>query len=179
MYYCEKCGKLVTSNFGSGRFCSRSCANARVHSEETKQKISKSVKNNIKYIEYEGKYITLHEYNKIINQQVKKQEFIQKRSKLANLIDLKNSPYSEFDTAYCNSGSVKDCYYFTKHDENNKIVKRCVVPIYRYNIECELGRKLSYNEVVHHIDGDHFNNNKDNLIVLTRSEHNKLHSLIS
>lgn len=44
MYYCEKCGKLVTTNFGSGRFCSRSCANARVHSEETKQKISKSVK---------------------------------------------------------------------------------------------------------------------------------------
>ena len=59
MYYCEKCGKLVTTNFGSGRFCSRSCANDRAHSEETKQKLSKSVKNNIKYIEYECKYITL------------------------------------------------------------------------------------------------------------------------
>lgn len=37
---CEKCGKVMTEKFGSGRFCSRYCANSRVHSEETKQKIS-------------------------------------------------------------------------------------------------------------------------------------------
>lgn len=42
---CEKCGKVMTKKFGSGRFCSRSCANSRIKSEQTKQKISKSVKN--------------------------------------------------------------------------------------------------------------------------------------
>jgi very-short-patch-repair endonuclease len=39
-HLCERCGKVMTEKFGSGRFCSRACANARDHSEETKQKIS-------------------------------------------------------------------------------------------------------------------------------------------
>lgn len=37
---CEKCGKVMTEKYGSGRFCSRTCANSRKQSEETKQKIS-------------------------------------------------------------------------------------------------------------------------------------------
>ena len=28
---CETCGKVMTEKFGSGRFCSRSCANTRIH----------------------------------------------------------------------------------------------------------------------------------------------------
>lgn len=52
---CQKCGKeysleLTESQFLKGKykhFCSRSCANSRQHSEETKQKISQSVLNNI------------------------------------------------------------------------------------------------------------------------------------
>ena len=40
-YICERCGKQVedSEKFGSGRFCSRACANARIHSAETKDKI--------------------------------------------------------------------------------------------------------------------------------------------
>lgn len=39
---CEKCGKIMTEKYGSGRFCSRSCAHSRTRSEEsrTKTKIS-------------------------------------------------------------------------------------------------------------------------------------------
>lgn len=48
---CEKCGKVMTEKFGSGRFCSRSCANSREHSEETKQKIKYSI---TKYIDVHG-----------------------------------------------------------------------------------------------------------------------------
>ena len=33
----------MTEKYGSGRFCSRACANSRTHDEETKQKISESV----------------------------------------------------------------------------------------------------------------------------------------
>lgn len=40
---CEKCGKVMTEKFGAGRFCSRSCANGRPHSEESRDKISKAV----------------------------------------------------------------------------------------------------------------------------------------
>lgn len=40
---CENCGKIMTEYFGSGRFCSRSCANSRNHTPGTKEKISKSL----------------------------------------------------------------------------------------------------------------------------------------
>ena len=54
-FNCQKCGKeykleLTENEFNKGKykkFCSRSCANSRIHSEETKQKISKSVYNTI------------------------------------------------------------------------------------------------------------------------------------
>lgn len=42
---CEKCGKIMTEKYGSGRFCSRFCANSRKFSEDTKIKISKSLSN--------------------------------------------------------------------------------------------------------------------------------------
>ena len=53
-HICEACGKIMTEKFGSGRFCSRACANGRIHSEETKQKIAdklviKFTQNNSKY----------------------------------------------------------------------------------------------------------------------------------
>ena len=44
VYICEKCGKEVTEKFGSGRFCSQSCANSRVRSDEVTRKISDSLK---------------------------------------------------------------------------------------------------------------------------------------
>ena len=43
MKICERCGAEHDGSFGSGRFCSRSCANARTHSDETKEKIKSSV----------------------------------------------------------------------------------------------------------------------------------------
>lgn len=41
--HCEKCGKIMTEKYGSGRFCSRACANSREHSDETKAKLHKSL----------------------------------------------------------------------------------------------------------------------------------------
>lgn len=38
-----------------------------------------------------------------------------------------------------------------------------------------IGRKLQENEVVHHIDGNKQNNSKENLVVITRGEHAKIH----
>ena len=43
MRSCEKCGKEHDGSMGTGKFCSRSCANTRIHSEETKRKIADSV----------------------------------------------------------------------------------------------------------------------------------------
>lgn len=40
---CETCGKIMTTKFGSGRFCCRSCANSKRHSMDTLTKISNSL----------------------------------------------------------------------------------------------------------------------------------------
>jgi hypothetical protein len=43
-------------------------------------------------------------------------------------------------------------------------------------MEEHLGRPLSYNEVVHHIDGNKLNNDLSNLEVMDRGEHIRLHT---
>lgn len=42
-------------------------------------------------------------------------------------------------------------------------------------MEARLGRRLKADECVHHIDGDRANNNDNNLALLTRSGHTRLH----
>lgn len=51
MYSCEKCEKEVEVKFGSGKFCSRKCANSRIRTEDTKKKISIGVRNCNAYAE--------------------------------------------------------------------------------------------------------------------------------
>lgn len=46
---------------------------------------------------------------------------------------------------------------------------------HRRVMEAYLGRILNRNEIVHHIDGNKHNNSVENLIVVTQSEHCKLH----
>ena len=47
--------------------------------------------------------------------------------------------------------------------------------LHRYLMEQKLGRKLEFNEIVHHIDGNKFNNNIDNLELISRSDHMSMH----
>ena len=41
---CEKCGKVMIEKFGSGRFCSRSCANGHTKSDASKIKVSETLR---------------------------------------------------------------------------------------------------------------------------------------
>jgi len=47
---------------------------------------------------------------------------------------------------------------------------------HRVIMEEHLGRELDYNEVVHHINGDDKDNRLENLQLMSRSEHTKLHN---
>lgn len=49
---------------------------------------------------------------------------------------------------------------------------------HRYLAENAIGRKLWIDEVVHHIDCDRKNNSIDNLMILSREDHAKLHSFL-
>ena len=49
-HQCERCGKVMTELYGSGRFCSRYCANSRSHTDTTKALISNSVRSSVSYV---------------------------------------------------------------------------------------------------------------------------------
>lgn len=47
--------------------------------------------------------------------------------------------------------------------------------VHRYVAKKSLGRNLKFNEVVHHQDGDKWNNRPYNLYVCTQTEHENIH----
>lgn len=51
------------------------------------------------------------------------------------------------------------------------------IALHRLVVEERQGRQLSSGELVHHVDHDPLNNDPDNLVVLTRGEHQRLHTL--
>lgn len=65
------------------------------------------------------------------------------------------------------------------NQENNKEIKTYNKYLgeqeHRRIARLKLCRELFPNEVVHHIDGDIHNNKPNNLLVMTRSEHSRLH----
>lgn len=48
---------------------------------------------------------------------------------------------------------------------------------HRYVMEQQLGRALGRHEVVHHINGDKYDNRPENLQVMSLSEHSRMHQL--
>ena len=50
-----------------------------------------------------------------------------------------------------------------------------LIPEHRHVMEQHIKRPLESHEHVHHIDGNRANNNINNLIILTRSDHNTIH----
>lgn len=102
-------------------------------------------------------------------------EIIEKHSRLLEEIDIANSPYSEYNRVWIGTSNGRNVYTFGLVSEDGVKIKRTVVPVYRYKVECQLGRKLDCNEVVHHIDGDMTNDELSNLEVISRADHNRKH----
>ena len=49
--------------------------------------------------------------------------------------------------------------------------------LHRYIMESHIGRKISFNEVVHHINGDKTDNRIENLEIMDRSMHSRNHMI--
>ena len=47
---------------------------------------------------------------------------------------------------------------------------------HRHILEQHLGRRLTIDEVVHHVNGDPLDNRIENLVVVSRAEHRRLHA---
>lgn len=125
-HYCEKCGKKIEYEniIGSGRFCSRACANSRTPSEETKSKTSKSLK---------GKKLVM---TKKRLESIKNRKGYRKESKLNSFVkigdDTLDITYRELDEYrklhdVCDiCGKPETCSTSTKKNTNGKPNNLCV-----------------------------------------------------
>ena len=83
----------------------------------------------------------------------------------------KNNPmYGKKPWNYSENGSQRKDGYFRITLNGKRLLK------HRILAEKKLGRKLKKLEIVHHIDGNNTNNNLENLLVISQSEHCKLHN---
>ena len=63
---CEKCGKVMTEKWGSGRFCSHSCANSRPKDEAERARIGKAVSASEKFHENNSKKQHYYEHARLM-----------------------------------------------------------------------------------------------------------------
>lgn len=74
----------------------------------------------------------------------------------------------------CDRGCYQDFINFTQAGAANQYVAGKV--IYRTLAELKIGRMLTDEDEVHHIDGNHSNNALENLAVISRAEHMSIHA---
>ena len=140
---CIKCNNEHDGSFGSGKYCSRACANSRVRTDEVKKKISIGVRNN--------EYLQSDEWKAKVIAANKNPEKIYKvaKTKKAN---------RNYDTAHI--WSIKR---WIKEERGNKC-EECGVTEWN-------GKRLTLE--VDHIDGDTNNNDIKNLKVLCPNCHSQ------
>lgn len=73
---------------------------------------------------------------------------------------------------------AKDGYIHVYCPDHPKAIDGKYVYEHHLVMEERIGRYLRSGEVVHHIDGNKHNNNIDNLLLMTSSDHTKLHAIL-
>lgn len=161
---CERCSKEHDGSFGSGRFCCKKCANVRVHTDETKEKIRNTLTKTGKYVRREdarssfclccGGGLKTHQFLFCSNQCTNDQQYLEYINKW------KLSLVGGMSGKDSLSGHIRR-YLFEKHD--NKCQKCGWGDINPYTNKTPLA--------VHHIDGDCVNNKESNLELLCPNCH--------
>ena len=64
VFKCERCGKQMFSKYKSGRFCSKHCSHIKDYSDETKQKISDSVRKTLNTDEHKKKMTEIYRHKR-------------------------------------------------------------------------------------------------------------------
>jgi predicted nuclease with TOPRIM domain len=139
---CIKCNNEHDGSFGSGKYCSRACANSRVRTEETKKKISEGVKTSVKFVEgSKQRFVDYKELGK----------------KLKQIADTKILE-ADYDTL-----------------TYDRLKKRIVLEQNQKCNHCGID-KWNNKQIVlelEHIDGNHYNNERENLEVICPNCHSQ------
>lgn len=189
---CEKCGKIMTEKFGSGRFCSRACANSRNHSLETISKIKTSI--NLKWEPIRQETLRKKELQKALNFESSKKLSLEQRAKLIERFNLERQ-----EIQIHNSQIIAEYENFLLHKSENKIEifpetqfefaqylatydkthprnKEGVVFIHILLAEQLLDRKLNPLEIVHHKNENKLDNRFTNYWIFdNKASHAKYH----
>ena len=91
----------------------------------------------------------------------------------AQSFEKKSSDVGRSNHNLCDRGCYQDFINFTPAGTKNQSVTGRV--IYRILAELKIGRALTDDEEVHHIDGNHCNNALDNLAIMSKPEHMAFH----
>lgn len=183
---CKNCGNTFMAYPSSKRrFCSRRCSTISAWSNREKAQIVKvkcafcgkdfdvyardsRVKDNkIKYCGTECRDNALKKG--VIRQcAVCGKEFYSTRNFLCS-----RDCASKYRSISCLHKTYYEKGYEVKHIKGYN--KRGNAKVHRLVVEEHIGRRLSSDEIVHHIDGNKLNNDISNLQVMTRGEHSSLH----
>ena len=205
LFICPKCNILFIQNIkisylkkGKYRiYCSRNCANSKIQTDIINKKRSLKLKNKKRPERYKRKTIICKMCNNIFNIRISEKKIfcckecynkyneIKREQAYNNLI---NKQKNKKEKQANNKIQVKK--QKNKQSKINKQIIKKKQNINPYNyitikkgnilehrliMENYLGRKLLYNEIVHHVNGDTKDNRIENLQLMTKSEHTLLH----
>lgn len=185
---CEYCGKeFKTYKSNNRKYCSKKCSAKKMWKKREKAKKVEIIclycgkKFQLNASETRVKLKIVHYCSSKCRDNARKKGIIKKCINCGK----------EFYTTRNECCSKKCVYEYKKKNYKHKIYlengyevryiggynKKGNVKNHRYIMERYLGRKLNENEIIHHKDGNKLNNDINNLEVMTRSEHSKLHRL--
>jgi endogenous inhibitor of DNA gyrase (YacG/DUF329 family) len=163
---CKNCGKTFkTSHSKVGNYCTRKCVDEHKKIRYRKivncticgkkMSILKSDKSKRKYCSRECLKIGFSKFES---------------ARVTNYIKKNRHPMFNGGMGVTTDGYV---WIYIKGKPHNNI------KLHRYLMEIKIGRVLESTEIVHHINGDKFDNRIENLKIISRIEHNKIHKFLN
>lgn len=155
-FECLICGRSFTSKEKTRKFCSHSCSLVNMHKGNVKVRVESTCHGCGK------KYFTKRLYESLV------QKFCS-RGCQGKFFSLNNLRKKENNGHWIGGVSNNGGYLRITHgDESWKYHHRKIM-------EVHLGRELSSDEIVHHVNGDKKDNRIENLEIMTRAEHMNHH----
>jgi hypothetical protein len=176
---CDWCGKQFLRNrphMHERNYCSRGCL-GKANAERYRQESLRTCDYCGKVFEYRGNHKSRNKHffcSAECGYAFKIKKLFVSCDWCGKQIYKKRSDVTRSEHNFCNYGCYIDFVNFHQAGAPNQQVSG--ETLYRRLAEMKIGRQLSEDEEVHHIDGSHQNNNLNNLQVLSASEHAKIHA---